>query len=122
MRNADLSGRSATRGSCVAGTFFLGGNIVRLDPRCSQGVQIGVTVHEFFHVVGNRNGNELHSRYQTKVASLQCPVSRYGAKNFIEDFAEAGRIVTVPSRDRNSGSCVESKLTHMRQMLASCSQ
>gem|GEM_PF-5651557 len=122
VRSADLGGRRAQNGRCVAGTFVLGGNTVKLDGAGCVGIRVGITVHEFFHVIGNRNGNALHSRYQSEVTAKNpsCPVSRYGATNFYEDFAEAGRIVTAPDRDRNAGACVDARLGGMRQILASC--
>jgi hypothetical protein len=121
VRRANLKGRASSAGSCVAGTFTLGSNVVKLDGPGCVGIQVGVTVHEFFHVIGNRNGNALHNRYSSQVVSAnpRCPVSRYGATNFYEDFAEAGRIVTVGS-DRNNGACVDKKLSGLRQILTSC--
>jgi len=122
VRKANLGGRSS-KGSCVAGSFGLGGNLVRLDPSCTGGLEIGVTVHEFFHVLGNRNGNALHGQYKSKVYDKisRCPVSSYAAKHFYEDFAEAGRIVSYPgSGQRNNKSCVNTKLQGLKQILASC--
>ncbi len=122
IRKANLGGRRAFRGSCVAGTYTLKGNTIKLDPNC-VGIQVGVTVHELFHALGDRNGDALHYRYWNEVSATHrsCPVSRYGASNHIEDFAEAGRILSMQdTRDRNRGACVDKKLAGLRQILASC--
>lgn len=122
IQSANLGGRG--RSSCVAGVYRLGGNLVKLDPGCA-GIQVGITLHELFHVMGNRNGNSVHRAYLTKVYQPNpgCPVSRYGAKHWMEDFAEAGRL-TLFARggQKNPGACVDRKLEGVRALLASCQQ
>jgi hypothetical protein len=122
IQSANLGGRG--RSSCVAGVYRLGGNLVKLDPGCA-GIQVGITLHELFHVLGNRNGNSVHRAYLAKVYQPNpgCPVSRYGATHWMEDFAEAGRL-TLFARggQKNPGACVDKKLDGVRALLASCQQ
>lgn len=114
---------------CIAGLYELGSFEVRLDTNCSK-VGLGVTLHEFFHVVGARNGEALHRKYKAEVfdSAPGCPVSEYAHRvshktkiNYIEDFAEAGRVGAYPEGgDRYTNACVDKKIASMKKMLAEC--
>lgn len=124
ISSANLGGRGSRTGGCVAGVYRLGGYEVKLDPRCA-GIQVGITLHELFHVVGNRNNNALHRAYLTQVFQPhpRCPVSRYGATHWMEDFAEAGRLQYFPrGGQKNAQACVDRKLEGLHKMLSSCPQ
>jgi cell division protein ZapA (FtsZ GTPase activity inhibitor) len=109
-------------GSCIAGLWSSkGGNrsTIALDSKC--GVSVGVVVHEYYHALGHVNGQALHNAYRKPyTAYANCPVSNYGATNFFEDFAEAGRLVAVPDNDRRSGTCATSKVSELGSIVKGC--
>ncbi|MGZ3670041.1 MAG: M12 family metallopeptidase, partial [Bdellovibrionota bacterium] len=113
-----------TSDGCVAGLFMLpNGNTVYLSPSCA-GVQVGITVHEFFHVIGSRNNNAVHNQWwPIRARYNNCPVTHYGETNQFEDFAEAGRLVEAPDTGmeaRYSGACVDAKVDGLRQIMNHC--
>ncbi|RYZ93991.1 MAG: hypothetical protein EOP11_27025 [Proteobacteria bacterium] len=97
-----------------------GSTSVGLDPRCG-GLSVSVVIHEFYHVIGHENGQSLHNSYKKPFnAHPGCPVSSYGATNFYEDFAEAGRLYSVPDNDRNNTACAGSKVSELGSIVQSC--
>jgi hypothetical protein len=113
-----------TSNGCVAGMFRFGGNTVYLSPSCT--VAIGVTVHELFHVIGNRNNNAVHRQWKpVSDAHPNCPVTTYGGTNFYEDFAESGRLLEYPDSSaeaKNPGACVDAKIQGLGKIMTSCPQ
>jgi hypothetical protein len=108
---------------CVAGRYYVGRNRLELFPKCN-GVQVGITLHEIYHHLGVNRNQHLHQQYRPTFNKFpRCPVSKYAlqAKILEEDFAEAGRILTLPiSGDSYSGNCVSEKLDNLHQLLDRC--
>jgi hypothetical protein len=119
IQNKRLPTRSI---GCVAGEFIFGGGTVYLSPSCAMA--IGITVHEFFHVLGNRNNNELHQKWKP-VYNAGCPVTKYAATNFYEAFAETGRLLEYPDSSAESkrpGACVNNQIQGLGQIMNNCPQ
>ena len=112
-------------GSCVAGTAYLAEGVIAFSPTCTKNdVPVGVAVHEMFHMLGVRNNNELHQKFWVvRDRHPNCPVTDYGAKNNLEDFAEAGRLLEVndgTQQAKNSGACVNAKISELGRIMSQC--